>query len=305
LAFDLAFRRDAIHSLLVPLALRTPWIVALAVLPPIESTSRPGVVGALTVMALIGDYLMLVLIGAMLRFRARSVYNTPPGTPPPAASECYALGLRRVPWLIATEIVRNLALVAALPFFILPSVFLAFRLSVATEAVVLDAKDTSGAFQRSFQLTKGRLERWFEMVVVSTVLVLGVLFVSALASLPFGNASSVRMTEDIARVLVTGITPVIQYAWTFFYLRLVESERQPEFEAPPAYASGVEPGGAPGTWAPAPASTFAPPPDYIAPAPDHVAPPPAPGVGAPDHATSQSASGNGHTPPPASPGTGP
>jgi len=311
LAFDLAFRRDAVNSLLVPLALRAPWIMALAVLPPIENTSRPGVVAALTVTALLGDYVMLVLIGAMLRFRARSVYNTAPGTPPAPASDCYALGLRRMPWLIVTEIVRNVALLVAFPFFVLPSVFLAFRLSCATEAVVLDAKDTSGAFQRSFQLTKGHFERWFEMVVVSTVLVLGVLFVSALASLPFGDVSGpVRMTEDIARVLVTGIAPVIQYAWTFFYLRMVEIDRQAGLDVSPAQ----EPASAPGAWAPAPASAFAPSgpgvvehspaPGFITPPPDFIAPTPGPGVVAPEPEIAQSASGNGHAPPPASAGTG-
>lgn len=241
LAFDLAFRRDAVHSLLVPLALRAPWIAALAVLPPIERTERPFLVAALTVLALIGDYVVLVLVGAMLRFRARSVFNTPFSVHPTTATECYAAGLRRVPWLIVTEIVRNLALVVSLVFFVLPAVFLGFRLSFATEAVVLDAKDTSGAFQRSFQLTQGRFERWLEMVVVSGALVLGVLFVSALASLPFGaRSTSMRVTEDIARVLVTAITPVVQYAWTFFYLRLVEIERtMPGVEVEPAYAAAT------------------------------------------------------------------
>ena len=35
LAFDLAVRRDPVQSLLVPFLLRAPWILALAVLPPL------------------------------------------------------------------------------------------------------------------------------------------------------------------------------------------------------------------------------------------------------------------------------
>src|SRR5690242_20336932 len=107
LAFDLAVRRDAWSSLLVPLLLRAPWVLALAVLP---SPSQGGA-GALALYAAaaLGDFVTLVAVGAMLRFRARSVFNTTVETRPAPAMECFALGLRRVPWLIVTEIVRNLA----------------------------------------------------------------------------------------------------------------------------------------------------------------------------------------------------
>jgi hypothetical protein len=289
LAFDLAFRRDAVHSLLVPLALRAPWIVALALLPPLEATSHPGLVFALTLTALLGDYLMLVLIGAMLRFRAQSVYNTPHEAHPAAASECYARGLRRVPWLIVTEIVRNLAMFLTVWLFVFPSIYLAYRLSCATEAVVLDARDTSSAFQHSFRLTQGRFERWLEMVVVTILLVLGVLFVSAIVSLPFGNvASTVRVMEDVARVLVTGIAPVIQYAWTFFYLRLREGVEPAIVEPLPAYAAG--PPRPPAEWTP--------------PFPLPPAPTPEPPTTHARVAALDTAMGNGHEAPPATTGAG-
>src|SRR5580765_3361255 len=113
LAFDLAVRRDALHSLLVPLLLRSPWILALAVLPRVDQTDRPGQVMLLTLAALFGDFLMLLIVSSMLRFRARSVFNTPLETRPAPVSECYALGVRRVPWLLATEILRNAVIVVS------------------------------------------------------------------------------------------------------------------------------------------------------------------------------------------------
>src|SRR5439155_26141814 len=112
----------------------------------------------------------------MLRFRARSVFNTPPEAHPASAVDCYARGLRRVPWLVLTEVIRNLAIVLATFFFVVPALFLGFRLSFATEAVVLSEAHMAGAFQRSVKLTEGRFERWLGMVAVSVVLVFGRIF---------------------------------------------------------------------------------------------------------------------------------
>src|SRR5262245_37864419 len=120
LAFDLAFRRDATQSLLVPLLLRAPWILALMVLPKPEDSPIPERVVLLSVIAQLGDFITLVLIGAMLRFRARSVFNTPLDVKPAPAIDCYAKGLARVPWLVVTEIVRNLAILFGTVFFVLP-----------------------------------------------------------------------------------------------------------------------------------------------------------------------------------------
>ena len=223
LAFDLAVRRDIVHSLLVPLLLRAPWIIALAVLPAPAESDRPGTVTLLTATALIGDFLMLVLVGAMLRFRARSVFNTRVEVHPAPIGDCYAQGLGRVPWLVVTEIVRNLAILFATCFFVFPGIVLGFRLSFATEAVVLHDPNTSAAFRRSYHLTPGRFERWLEMIAVSVALILGLLFAVGTASLVFRDVS-VAVWVATARLLVTAATPVIQYAWTFFYLRLVEVE---------------------------------------------------------------------------------
>lgn len=263
LAYDLAVRRDPLHSLAIPLVLRAPWILALVLLPSAESGDVPPSVLGLTSLALIGDFITLLVVGAMLRVRARSVFNTPRETPPAPAGECYAKGVRRIPWLIVTEVLRNLVLAVAaslivLPtafarfhpetaledlgrnlfllaiaaLFALPSLFVVYRLGVATEAVVLDEHDLAGAFQSSFAMMRGHLERWFELILASSVLVLAPALV--LAALPLvipamaGTASLMLFW-----LIVVAVWPIVQYAWTFFYLRLVEIREPVEGEAPP------------------------------------------------------------------------
>ena len=69
----------------------------------------------------------------------------------------------------------------------------------------------------------------------------------------------------ITRLLVTAFTPIIQYAWTFFYLRLVEVETPLPFDEPgPLYAAATPPAAA----TPEPAlATPESPPSSAAPAP--------------------------------------
>ena len=252
LALDLAFRRDPTQSLTIPLLLRAPWVLALVFLPPVDSSDVTPEVLGLTGLALIGDFATMIVVGAMLRLRARSVYNTPPGTRPAPVLACYARGVRRIPWLIVTEVLRNLVLAVAaslivLPtafarfraesaiadlgrnlfllgiaaVFALPSLFVVYRLAVATEAVVLDEHDLGGAFQSSFRMMRGHLERWFELILASGLLVLVPALV--LAALPLAIPAIAGTASLMLFWLIVVLAwPVIQYAWTFFYLRLVE-----------------------------------------------------------------------------------
>ena len=252
LAFDLAVRRDPVHSLVVPLLLRAPWILALVLLPSTEVEDVSARVLALTSVALLGDFFTLLVVGAMLRLRARSVYGTPREARPAPALECYANGLRRIPWLIVTEVLRNLVLAVAaslivLPtalarfhpesafadlgrnlvllavagLFALPSLFVVYRLAVATEAVVLDEDDLGGAFQSSFRMMRGQIERWLELILASslTVLVPAIVLAALTLALPAIAGTASLM---IFWIVVVALWPIVQYAWTFFYLRVVE-----------------------------------------------------------------------------------
>lgn len=270
LAFELAVRRDPLQSLVIPVLMRAPWALTLALLPPLESVEDSSAIWALGTLALVADFITLLVIGAMLRFRARSVFNTPRVAKPAPATDCYAKGLRRIPWLLSTEVIRNgLLAVAAycsfLPtaylrlspetFFedlshnflqiavatslLVPTMFLGFRLGVATESVVLDERDMAGAFQRSFRMMRGRFERWFELVAASGALVLGLaMTVSLISVLAPGLSNAGQVT--LFWLLVIAVTPVIQYAWTFFYLRLVEID-EPVVEVGPMYAQAPSP----------------------------------------------------------------
>jgi hypothetical protein len=265
LAFDLAGRRDPLHSLILPVLMRAPWALALALLPPLDSVDDPSAVLALGSLALVGDFVTWLVIGAMLRFRARSVFNTPSLIRPAPAGDCYARGLKRIPWLFATEVVRNVVLgiaaycsflptaflrlspetffqdlshnflqIAVAVSLLVPTLFLGFRLGVATESVVLDERDLAGAFQRSFWMMRGRFERWFELVAASGALILALaMSVTVLGVLipSLGDAGQVA----IFWLMVIAATPIIQYAWTFFYLRLVEID-EPLIEVGPTYA---------------------------------------------------------------------
>lgn len=230
LAFDLSVRRDALHSIVVPLMLRSPWILAAAFLPGADELEDGAVqVARLTALVLFADALTSLLVAGMLRFRARSVFNTPPGRPPGAAGAAYRLSALRLPWLFATEFLRNLAFVLANLFLFLPGIYLGFKLSLATEIVVLRRVSPAEAFARSFRLTEGRFERWLEMLALSVVLVLTACFIPVAL---FLATPAMAWTQALALglLLVAAVTPVIQYAWTFFYLRLEEVE--PTFTEP-------------------------------------------------------------------------
>lgn len=251
LAFDLAVRRDALHSIIAPLLLRAPWILALALLPPTDVEAEGNTL-LIRSAALLGDFVVAQMLNGMLRLRARSAYNTPAGTRPGPALEFYAQGLKRMPWLVLTEIVRGLAIGFGMLFFFVPGIWLSYRLAFATEAVVLDEPSLTPAFGRSFRVTDRRFERWFEMVVLSIVIVLATLFVGAAVSLIFGGLSVTTWTA-VPYLLMAALWPIIQYAWTFFYLRLVELDAPGiEGEVGPMYAGPV-PG--PGTRPPAIAPT--------------------------------------------------
>jgi hypothetical protein len=224
LAFDLAFRRDLVHSVVVPLVLRAPWMISLALLLRDGDVELSPRLEAYAAFALLGQSVTWWAVDAMLRNRARSVFNTGAGRRPAPVVDCYAQGLRRLPWLYLTESLRNIALTFAFSFFILPGVFLSYRLAFSTEAVVLDEPHLAAAFRKSFRLSRRRFERWLEMVAVSVALALSVLFVTALLYLAFGPTDAWWQWVLAGSLLAAAIWPVIQYAWTFFYLRLVETQ---------------------------------------------------------------------------------
>ena len=221
LAFDLAARRDWLHSIAVPLLLWSPWIFAPAVVELAFPRLERSQLLLVTAGCKLFDFLVFVVVTAMLRFRARSVFNTPIGVHPTPALRCYAQGLRRVPALYLAEALRNLAFGISIGMLFVPFLYLGFKLSMVTEAVVLHPSNPFRAAQRSFHLTEGRFERWLEMTAISAFLVVPIWFLMAVGFFAVPG-SSFNVWFSVGTFLSAAIMPIIQYAWTFFYLRLEE-----------------------------------------------------------------------------------
>lgn len=224
LAFDLAARRDAFHSMVVPLLLWSPWIFAPAVIERAFPSLERSQLLLVTAGGKLLDFLVFVIVTAMLRFRAKSVFNTPVEVHPAPILECYARGLRRVPVLYLAEALRNVAFTIAITMLFVPFLYLGFKLSLVTEIVVLQARGPASAAQRSFRLTEARFERWLEMVAISVFLVVPIWFVMAVGFFAVPG-SSLNVWFSLGTFLSAAIMPVIQYAWTFFYLRLEEIDQ--------------------------------------------------------------------------------
>ncbi len=238
LAFDLAARRDVLHSTVVPLLLWAPWIFA----PAIIELAFPGLDRSQLLLVTAGgklfDFLVFVVVTAMLRFRARSVFNTPVEVHPAPVLQCYAQGLRRAPALYLAEALRNIALAIAFSMLFVPFLYLGFKLSMVTEIVVLRPSDPARATQHSFRLTESRFERWLEMVAISVFLVVPIWFLMAVCFFAVPG-SSLNVWFSLGTFLSAAVMPVIQYAWTFFYLRLEEIDPSNEAGQPVAAPYGV------------------------------------------------------------------
>lgn len=253
LAFDLAARRDALHSVVVPLLLWSPWIL----LPAVVEVAYPHIerkqLLLLTAGGKLVEFLVYVILAAMLRFRARSVFNTAAGVHPLDARACYAGGLRRVPALYVAEVLRNFALGSPLSLalaasrstgeafrdlslvvltaaLLAPLLYLGFKLSMMTEVVVLKPHGPIRSVERSFRLTEGRFERWLEMIAMSVALILPIWFLMAVCYVAVPS-SSLNIWFTLGTLLSAAVMPVVQYAWTFFYLRLEEIDPAAHGEA--------------------------------------------------------------------------
>jgi hypothetical protein len=158
----------------------------------------------------------------MLRFRARSVFNTPASAHPGPVTEHYRAAFRRLVPLLGTELVRTFSSWLASLFLVLPALYVGFKFSMVTEAVVLRPAGFFGSFRRSFVLTEDRFERWLEMLVISVVLALGIWFTAALLYVGVPAPGPDPYAKAAYILLFVFVLPLVQYAWTFFYLRLEE-----------------------------------------------------------------------------------
>lgn len=224
--------------MVVPLAVWAPWTLAPAIAP----FFFPGLSNSQMLLVQAGSnlftFVAFVVVTSMLRFRAASIFRAGPDALPAPVGECYAKGLERAPALYLTEALRNIAFGISFSMLFVPFLYLGFRLSLATEAVVLRRENPLKAFSRSYHLTDGRFERWLEMIAMSVLLIVPVWFLAVVCFLLIPS-SSWNTWLSIGSFLSAAVVPVVQYAWTFFYMRLDELD-QAEAEAT-AHAAPASP----------------------------------------------------------------
>ncbi len=223
LAFDLAVRRDWLHSLVVPWLLRSPWIIIPAALP-LFFQLPPSQVVLLQLVGVSIDLVAMTVVTSMLRFRARAEFHSSHRGAPGPVGACYRNSLARTPSLYLTEFIRNTILGLSFGMLFLPALYLGFKLSLATETVVLRGENPINACIRSFRLTEGRWERWLEMTAITVFLVVPLWFLLALCFLIVPSLDWSTHVLPMGYLLAVAVQPIVQYAWTFFYLRLEDSE---------------------------------------------------------------------------------
>ncbi len=224
LGFDLAVRRDTLHSMVVPLALWAPWTLAPALAPLVVPGIHTSQLLLVQAASNLFTFVAFVIVTAMLRFRASSVFHSGHEADPAPIGECYREGLSRAPMLYLTEVLRNIAFGISFSMLFVPFLYLGFKLSLATEAVVLRHESPLKAFSRSYHLTDGRFERWLEMIAMSVLLIVPVWFLCVVGFL-VTPGSSWNTWLSVGSFLSAALMPIVQYAWTFFYLRLDELDR--------------------------------------------------------------------------------
>jgi hypothetical protein len=77
------------------------------------------------------------------------------------------------------------------------------------------------------------------MVLVTSVTLLVPAFFFAVVSLAVPSVT-LSACLNLARIVTVALSPVVQYAWTYFYLRLVESDSVPPERPAPALPPLIE-----------------------------------------------------------------
>jgi hypothetical protein len=207
---------DPVQSLLVPFLLFLPWTILDNVLPEMRWEDAQPAMVALWAASAVGGLLTTLIVSAMLRVRLAAAF----AGLEQRALDSYARALERTPALLLTEILRTLAVSAATVFFIVPGVMLGYRLSVATEAVVLTEPHMAAAFQRSFSLTARRFSSWLTMLLVTLAAWILVLGPATALYMLLGLAWPEIPTSLVLSPCLPLLLAVVQNAWTLYFMEL-------------------------------------------------------------------------------------
>ena len=160
------------------------------------STSLWAVASAWLLAALVGLLLYQVLTGAITRNIATDVAGQDLNL-----EQSYRFGFTRLGPILVVSILVGLATLLGLVVFIIPGIYIAVRLAVSTQALIVEDKRGTEAMRRSWELVGGH---WWHAAF--TLLVAGLLtgVVNAVITAPFG--ASAWLVQGIAAAVATTVT---------------------------------------------------------------------------------------------------
>ena len=176
---------------------------------------RVGVAGLIA--ALAGVVMYLVLAGAITRAVAAATAGEDPGV-----EQSYQFGFHRFWSVLLVSVLVGLAVVGGLILFIIPGIWIGFRLSVSTQALVVEGRRPTEAMGRSWALVAGHWWHAFGTVVVGGLLTE---VVNALITAPFNQAS--WFLQAVVAAVATVITlPYATLVGVLLYLDLRARKEQ-------------------------------------------------------------------------------
>ena len=182
-------------------------------------TTRNGVVETATwsvgiaglVAALAGILMYLILTGAITRAVAAEVAGQDP-----TVEQSYRFGFHRLGSVLLVSVLVGLATIGGLILFIIPGIYIGFRLCVSIEALVVEGRRGTEAMGRSWGLVSGHWWHAFGTVVVGGLLT-GI--VNAVITSPFGNTG--WLVQAVAAAVATVVTlPYSALVGVLLYLDL-------------------------------------------------------------------------------------
>jgi hypothetical protein len=164
--------------------------------PAEVSTSFWAVASASLLAALVGLLLYQVLTGAITRTIATEVAGQDLGV-----EQSYRFGFARLGPILVVSILVGLATLLGLIVFIIPGIYIAVRLAVSIQALIVEDRRGTEAMRRSWDLVGGH---WWHAAF--TLLVAGLItgVVNAVITAPFGAGA--WLLQGIAAAVATTVT---------------------------------------------------------------------------------------------------
>jgi hypothetical protein len=158
------------------------------------ATWSVGIAGLLA--ALAGILMYLVLTGAITRAVAAEVAGEDP-----SVEQSYRFGFHRLGSVLLVSVLVGLAIIGGLILFIIPGIYIAVRLCVSIQALVVEGRRGTEAMGRSWGLVGGHWWHAFATLLVAALLT-GI--VNGVITAPFGATG--WFVQGVAAAVATVVT---------------------------------------------------------------------------------------------------